>query len=148
MTDEQVKRLTDIEEIKQLKARSVRLIDTKEWAAWGHEVLMPDFRLESDGGIKEGCEEVVASVSASLQNARTVHRCVMPEITITGPDTASAVWSMADVVEIPVGDSVILLRGFGHYHDEYVRTEEGWRIKSQTTRRLRVDQERRPAEAQ
>ncbi len=33
------------------------------------------------------------------------------------------------------------LRGYGHYHEEYVRTADGWRVKSSTVKRLRVDTE-------
>lgn len=134
-------RLEDIEEIKQLKTRCCRFIDTKDWDGYG-ELLAEDFRLTSDGGVHEGREQVLAYVSTSLASATTVHQVHPPEITITGPDRASAIWPMNDYVEIPVDGSSFVLRGYGHYHEEYVRTEEGWRVKSSTLSRLRVDTER------
>jgi SnoaL-like domain len=77
----------------------------------------------------------------SLARATTVHQVHTPEITITGPDRATAIWAMNDYVEIPVDGSSFVLRGYGHYHEEYVRTEEGWRVKSSVLTRLRVDTE-------
>ncbi len=133
--------LRDIEEIKQLKARSVRFVDTKEWSAWARDVLAADYRVESDGGVHEGREEVVAFVSAALENATTVHHCHTPEISVTGPDTASGIWAMNDYVSWPGDGAPVVLRGYGHYHEDYVRTDEGWRIRRTTGSRLRVDYE-------
>jgi hypothetical protein len=38
-----------------------------------------------------------------------------------------------------MGDETISFRGAGHYTEEYVRTERGWRIKSTILTRLSVD---------
>ena len=136
---EQVQRLMDIEEIKLLKGRYCRYCDTQNWAAWGDEVLTEDFHFESEGGVQEGRDVAIAMVSASLKGATTVHHCHTPEITFTGPDTATVIWAMQDHVTMPFKGETISFRGAGHYHEEYVRTERGWRIRSTILKRLSVD---------
>jgi hypothetical protein len=85
--------------------------------------------------------EIVQRVSSALEGARTVHHGHMPEIELTGPDTARGIWAMFDYVEWPPSDSGerIGLRGYGHYHEEYVREDGEWRIARTRLVRLRVD---------
>jgi hypothetical protein len=131
--------LRDIEEIKQLKARHCRLVDTKDWTAWAETCLTDDFHLDSAGGVQDGRDVVVASVSGALDDASTVHHVYTPEITLTGPDTATGVWPMEDWIRLTMNGNAVAFHGFGHYHEEYVRTDTGWRIKSSVQTRLRID---------
>lgn len=128
--------LSDIEAIKQLRGRYSRAVDTKDWDLFAAS-LAPDARLKSEGGDHQGREAIVASVSSALATAVTVHHQHTPEIELSGPDSATGIWAMEDVVQI--GD--FRLHGYGHYTEEYVRTEEGWKIQSSTLTRLRVDTE-------
>lgn len=137
--EDDVRRLADIQQIVQLKARCCRLIDTKDWDGYG-ALLVEDFQLTSDGGTRTSRAEVVASLVGSLATATTVHHVHMPEITVSG-DTATAIWAMNDYVMFPSEGSPFVIRGYGHYHEEYVRTGEGWRVKSSVLERLRVDTE-------
>jgi hypothetical protein len=71
-----------------------------------------------------------------------VHHVHQPEIVLTGPDSATGVWAMNDIVEFQRdGKPVFFLRGYGHYTDGYIRTGDGWKISSSTLSRLRVDTE-------
>jgi hypothetical protein len=135
----EVQRLSDIEAIKQLKGLYTQLVDTQQWDRWGKEVLAEDFYFDSDGGVHEGRDTVIEMVSSSLANARTVHHVHSPTIEITGPDAARATWSMQDHVYMAMGDHEIAFRGAGFYHDEYVRTPEGWRLRKTVMQRLSVD---------
>lgn len=135
----QIQWLRDLEEIKQLKARYCRLVDSQEWKTWGDEILTEDFYFESDGGVQEGRDAVVAFVSKALQGASTVHHCHTPEITITGADEATGIWAMQDHVKLPRDDHPIMFRGAGHYYEDYVRTPNGWRIRRAVLKRLSVD---------
>lgn len=134
----ELRRLRDIEEIKLLKARYCRLVDMKEWDAW-KDLLTEDFRLESSGKVHEGRDAAVSMVSSALAEASTVHHVFVPEITITGPDTAEAIWPMEDWVRLTRDGSPVAFHGVGYYHEEYVRTAEGWRVRRSTQTRLRVD---------
>src|SRR5450759_257723 len=109
--------LLDIEEIKQLKARYFRLMDTKDWA--GFTALFTD--------------------DAVLDAAGTVHHGHMPEITITGPDSATGIWAMFDYLTFPGDGPPKGLQGYGHYHEEYRRVDGSWRIQHVVLTRLRVD---------
>jgi len=140
--EEEVRRLADIEAIKVLRSRYSRAVDTKDWALFGAS-LAEDARLDSEGGLHEGREAIVAAVSGALATAITVHHQHTPEIEITGPDSATGIWAMADIVHI----SDFVLRGFGHYVEEYARTADGWKIKSSTLRRLHIETEGAPPDA-
>ena len=137
MTTDAVQELRDVEEIKRLRARYVRLVDTKQWDSWS-ALLVEDFRLEGDAGVHEGRAEVVAMVSGALEDESTVHH-VSPEIVITGTDTATGVWAMEDIVRLELDGKPIAFHGYGHYHDDYIRTDDGWRFKRSVQTRLRVD---------
>jgi len=137
-----LQRLLDIEEIKQLKARYFRLMDTKCWEDWGF-VFAKDAVMEVPEAnvVNNGRAEIVQQVSSVLEGVRTVHHGHMPEIEITGPDTARGTWAMFDYVEWPPSDSRgrVGLQGFGHYREEYVREDGQWRIRHLRLERLRVD---------
>ena len=51
--------------------------------------------------VTTGRDEIVAFVSGALTGARTVHHGHMPEIEITGADSATGTWAMFDYVEFP-----------------------------------------------
>ncbi len=134
--------LVDIEQIKQLKARYFRLMDTRQWDAWGDVFTTGcEMDVESGGGVPEthleGREAIVAYVSKVLGSATTTHHGHMPEIEITGPDDARGIWAMYDYVTWGREQD---LKGYGHYHETYRRCDDGrWRIASVRLTRLRVD---------
>jgi hypothetical protein len=133
--------LVDTEEIKQLKARYFRFIDTKQWDDWG-QVFTVDCVMEVPEAnmVNNGRQEIVDTVSAALFGARTVHHGHMPEIEITGDGTARGIWAMFDYVEWPEQDgNRVGIRGYGHYLEEYEREDGQWRISRTRLQRLRVD---------
>jgi hypothetical protein len=138
--------LVSIEQIKQLKARYFRLLDTQQWTDWG-EVFAEDgvMDVSDDTGSREtglvrGRDRIVKAVSGMLSGARTVHHGHTPEIEITDDDHASGIWAMRDTVDFaPAGESPRGIRGAGWYHEEYEREDGIWRIASMRLERLRVD---------
>ncbi len=133
-----LQRLLDIEEIHQLKARYFRLMDTKDWDGFAG-LFTDDAVMDADGYVGEGREAIVAFLRDVLDGVVTTHHGHMPEITITGPDTATGVWAMFDYLTFP-GDPAPGFRGYGHYHEEYGREPDGWRIHRVRLTRLRMDQ--------
>lgn len=130
-------RWLEVEAIKQLKARYFRLMDTKQWEAFG-EVFTEDATLQATPDPDEvfsGREEIVRRVSGHLADAVTVHHGHMPEIELTGDDCATGIWAMFDFVELPT----LVLRGHGHYHEEYRRSGGTWRIRRSRLTRLHLD---------
>ena len=147
--------LWEIEQIKQLKARYFRLMDTKQWDDWA-DVFTPDCTFDyPDGAIAwTGRDRIVAECRADPRGSVTAHHGHMPEITLTGPTTATGIWAMEDQVEFTSpsggadddgapGDGAPDVRGFhgtGHYHEDYEKGTDGrWRIARLLLTRVRVD---------
>jgi uncharacterized protein (TIGR02246 family) len=133
--------LSAIEEIKQLKARYFRLMDTKQWEEWA-DVFTEDLDawIEGVSVAPIGRDTFVSSVSAMLADALTIHHGHMPEIEVTGPQTARGIWAMFDYVKFTNPERQLELKGYGHYQEEYRKGPDGrWRISSLKLSRLRVD---------
>ena len=134
--------LVSIEQIKQLKARYFRLLDTQQWTDWG-EVFAEDgvMDVSDDTGSREtglvrGRVRIVKAVSGMLSGARTVHHGHMPEIELLSATEARGVWAMFDYIEFKPSRGI---RGYGHYHEEYRKEAGKWHISKLKLTRLRVD---------
>ena len=141
MTD--VERLVAVEEIKKLKARYFRCMDTKQWSGW-EEVFTTDAVMDVseegqglDQHIVKGRDKIIPFVSGVLKGVVTVHHGHMPEIEITSDSTARGIWSMEDKLRWPDGKTT--LHGYGHYHETYEKVGGAWRIKTLKLTRLRND---------
>lgn len=141
-------RLKAVEAIRALKARYFRTMDLKDWA--GYEAvftpdLIADFRDASgqrdESQLTHGAASYVAALSAMLADVDTVHHGHMAEIAVESEDSATGVWAMEDKLwtrpdaKLPFA----WLHGYGHYHERYRWTKEGWRIAEIRLSRLRVD---------
>jgi hypothetical protein len=132
-----MQRLADTEEIRQLKARYFRYLDTKEWSKLAalftaHPTI--------DVGVKYTSGKELAENTAKLLGAApTAHQGFLPEITVKGTH-ASAIWAMEDYVSFPPGSSYKEgFHGYGEYHDTYARINGHWYIDSSVLTRFRVD---------
>lgn len=128
----------DIDDIKQLKARYFRTLDTKDWAGY-RRVFTDDVVIDTtDAGGERivGVDAFLAYLGDALAGATTVHQGHMPEITLTSDTTATGIWALHDIVLWPSGTR---LDGFGHYHETYLKGDDGWRIASSTLTRIHVD---------
>jgi len=129
-----------IEAIRVLKARYFRLLDTQDWAGLTHvfaDEIVVD--VSGDGPRTTTGAAFVERVARRLAGATTVRHGHMPEIQVASADTATGIWAMDDEIWWPEGSPVRHLRGSGHYHETYVRTDGRWRIASMRLTRLRVD---------
>jgi hypothetical protein len=135
--------LLAIEEIKQLKARYFRFVDAENWDAL-RALFVEHGRFELPGGLVfDKSEGLVGGIVKHHTDNEvvTVHHGHMPEIELTGPDTASGIWSMFDFVDRirhDTGDREAF-KGYGHYEEKYVRTDAGWRIAEMKLTRIRID---------
>jgi hypothetical protein len=147
--------LAAVEAIKVLKARYFRAVDAQDWDLMRQVLaddVVCDFRgastdpvtgLNPAGEVTEvvlhGGDRSVAAMAAGMAGVNSVHHGHMPEIEITGPDSAKGVWAMFDSLRYPAGSPVRGFEGWGHYHETYARTGSGWRIASIRLTRLRLD---------
>lgn len=121
--------LVELEQIKRVKYHYLRCLDQKLWDELD-DVLTDDCLAEYSGGKYR--YEGRAAIVEFLRNAmgaetfHSSHRCHHPEIDLTGPDTAVAVWAMDDVVVMTDWD--LTVRGAAFYTDEYRKVDGAWRI--------------------
>lgn len=144
-----VTRLDAIEAIKTLKARYFRFVDTKDWNSL-RGVFSEDARVEVPEAVDEpkNREETLKFFAAAVDGSVSVHFGHMPEIEVLSEDTAAGVWAMDDRIYWPPEKAALLgysqLRGFGHYHETYVRVGGHWRIRTMRLTRLRLVTQRPP----
>jgi hypothetical protein len=142
--------LVAVEEIKQLKARYFRYVDTKQWdllpsvftqdCTFGFEGVVP-------GQVSryESVEDFVEGLKVILGDVTSVHHGHSPEITLSGPHAATGIWAMTDLLERPLGHPLSSFTGYGHYFEDY-RKEDAWRIASvYLSRLLKVEHPNRDA---
>jgi hypothetical protein len=136
MTD--LERLIAIEEIRNLKARRIRAMDEKRWADY-EAMHAPDHVSETYGGDPAiGARANTERLAKLLADVTSVHHAHTPEITFTSDDTATGVWAMEDHLFWRQGDAHHWLHGFGHYHERYRKTPQGWRFTYRRLTRLHV----------
>ncbi|MCY1534355.1 Bile acid 7-alpha dehydratase [compost metagenome] len=139
-----VDRLVAIEDIKQLKARYFRAVDSKNWQTL-EAVFAPDahFDISDDvpGCVINGAAEILRVVVPSLTSAVSVHHGHCPEIEIVSGTMANGIWAMEDTLRWAEGSNspIKSLHGYGHYFETYRRINGLWRIQSLRLKRLRVD---------
>jgi SnoaL-like protein len=139
-------RLLAIEEIKQAKAWYFYGLDHRDWAIWRERVWTDDAHLEvpEAGMVVEPLETVIAWVAESTADQVSVHHGHMPIIDFVSDNDARVIWAMEDRLyrseAHPLPGNVGYLHGFGHYHETYVRTEVGWRLRTSRLTRLRVEE--------
>jgi hypothetical protein len=147
--DDEVRRLVATESLKVLKARYFRFVDLEDWDAF-RELFTEDATFDVEGNVIDGRADFLDRVVEhhTLAEVRSVHHGHMPELTVRDDGTASGVWAMVDYVDrIWRADGRReALVGYGHYHEEYVETGDGWRIRSMALVRIRVDRLPAPLE--
>ena len=139
--------LVEIEQIHQLKYRYVRFIDTKAWDQLG-ELFTEDATASYGGGATtlSGRAAIMEFLTTSMasESMLTSHKVHQPEVTLTGPDTATGVWALDDVVIMD--DLGLVVRGASFYDDRYVRADGAWRIAHTGYRRVFEEIEPRSAD--
>lgn len=124
--------MADLEEIKRVKYRYLRALDTRHWDDFA-DTMTED--VVGDYGSSLGKEHhftdrdaLVAYMRASLPaNIVTEHRVTHPEITVDG-DEATGIWYLQDRVIVAEVDFMLI--GAAFYHDRYRRTDDGWKISA------------------
>ena len=146
-------RLVAAEEIKKLKARYFRALDTKNWEdlpgifapdavfdlrAVNSVKRLPDGEFDppfgSEDQIFRGRDTIVEMIRHAIEGLYTIHHGHMPEIEILSAISARGVWVLEDVLRYPSGE--LLFNGFGHYHETYENLASCWQIKTSRLTRI------------
>jgi SnoaL-like domain len=146
-------RLLAIEEIKVLKARYFRCVDTKDWGGFEalcHADVVLDISADVPGGVITGIAKILEMMKVSLAGVTSVHHGHCPEIEFTSDTTAAGIWAMEDVLRFPEVSAFPIksLHGYGHYIETYERLGGRWRFKTIKLTRMRVDIEPTSAESE
>jgi uncharacterized protein (TIGR02246 family) len=138
--------LVELEAIKRLKYRYVRLIDLKEWDELA-TLFTPDATATySDGKYSfEGRDAIMTFLVEAMasNNMLTSHKVHQPEIEVSG-DTATATWALEDVV-IHL-DYNMRISGAAFYTDTYVKVGGEWLINHTGYERIYEEMEPRREE--
>jgi uncharacterized protein (TIGR02246 family) len=130
-------KMDDLEEIKKLKARYFRGLDSKDWELY-RDVFAEDVVVDlsfAGGEVFRGRDQFMAYARA-LQLVQSVHQGHMPEIELTSESTATGVWSFEDY---NVWEDGSQNHGYGHYLETYAKAEGRWRIKTMRLSYLRIE---------
>ncbi len=133
-----LERLVAIEEIKQLQARRVRSVDTKDWTVYA-ACHAPDIEHESNVVKVSGREQLLAAVSKSLARATSIHHMHSPEIDLTSDTTARAVWVMQDTVIRETERGAETKKGFAYSHETYRKEDGRWVVATRRIERVRME---------
>ena len=126
-----LQQLSDFEDIRTLKHRYFRCIDTasaKELAALFTDNVTVEYRGGDYVVRLKGLANMLEFLANSFNSdAVAMHHGHMPEITLTGPDTAEGIWYLEDVF-INLENRT---RTFGSaiYRDRYRRVNGTWKIE-------------------
>lgn len=125
-----LQQLSDLEDIKVLKHRYFRGIDTADMALLDG-LFTEDVQVEYLGGNYRVALSGRAAMIEFLANSfhsrcMAMHQGHMPEITFTGPDSAEGVWYLEDIfIDFNREDHT---SGSAIYRDVYRREQGGWKI--------------------
>lgn len=150
---EQFKDLSAIEEIKQVKARYFRGVDTSD-SELVRGILASDCVLDYRGCCTDPAtrHDFLPAMNivmrgraewpsqgmrdAGIVSVHQGHNC---EITLTSDTTANVIWSMTDRLFMPAGAPFAVMIGYGYYHETYEKAAGAWSIKTLRIERLRVE---------
>jgi hypothetical protein len=133
-------------EIKGLKARYCRFLDTKDWDGLTSlflEDAVLDVQQDTGNPPIHGRARIIEQIRIAVIDAASSHQVHTPEITLTGDGTAEGIWAMQDRVVWQPGKSpipgVTSITGYGQYHETYRRSDDGWKFASLRLTRFHVD---------
>ncbi|MDN3021367.1 nuclear transport factor 2 family protein [Streptomyces sp. S.PB5] len=130
--------LAAVQEVKQLKARYFRSIDTKNWDLL-REQLADDVVVDTTGSMGPkitGADKFIRFLKMTIGPATTAHHGHMPEIEVTSPTTAKGVWAMQDLLLFL---DTVKVNGYGHYHETYSLVDGRWVISTSKLTRVYMD---------
>ncbi|GLV27152.1 nuclear transport factor 2 family protein [Sphingobium sp. Cam5-1] len=125
-----VQQLSDLEDIRMLKHRYFRGIDTADLTLLG-ALFTEDLTVDYRGGTYRvrlaGRDNMLEFLANSFHSgAVAMHHGHMPEITLTGENDAEGLWYLEDIfIDVERGSHTI---GSAIYRDVYRREDGVWKI--------------------
>lgn len=120
----------NIEQIKQLKYRYQRSLDSHDWIAFGECFTQDATSSYSDGALSfEGREAIVEGISTPMDSPFkiSIHQVHHPEIEIISDNKARGTWYLHD--HVVSEEEGYILTGGAFYRDEYTQIDGQWFIQ-------------------
>lgn len=148
-----IDRLLAIEEIRQVKSRYFRGVDSAD-GALVRSILADDCVLDYMGCCTDPTTgyDFLPAMNMVLHGAAnwsdaglsalgivSTHHGHNGEITLTSDSTATAIWPMTDRLFMPPGKAFSVMTGYGYYHETYEKIGGAWKIKTLRIQRIRVE---------
>ena len=149
----EMERLTALDDLRQLKARYFRGVDTCD-GDLVKGILAQDCTLDYRGCCTDPASgrDFIPAMNVVLHGRDawmsdglakfgivSVHQGHNFEAEFLGDGIAKGVWSMTDRLWFPPGGEFSLMTGHGHYHETYVKVGGAWQIKTTQITRIRVE---------
>ncbi|MGP4012929.1 nuclear transport factor 2 family protein [Streptomyces sp. 4N124] len=137
---------TDLDQIRELRARYVRYADTKQWekmvGVFTDDAVMRFRNVDGTLANVVTAGEFAKTIGDRVGAGQPIHHLFTHEVTFTSDTTAQGVWAMEDRIyhdrEAHPEAPFSFLHGFGHYHDTYRKVDGEWRISDCELTRLRL----------
>lgn len=142
-------RLNALEQIRVLKARYCRYVDTKDWSAFASlfaDQAMVCFPENNPDWVP--IATFLPGVDSALAGGISVHHVHSPEIGFQSDVDATGIWAMQDQLFFPPGVTGIgnasHIAGAGHYHETYRKIDGYWLFDRVRLTRLHLAVELQP----
>jgi 3-phenylpropionate/cinnamic acid dioxygenase small subunit len=130
--DDALRNLIDQNAIRELLTRYPQMVDKREWQRMD-EIFAPGASIDytSSGGAAGPYRETLAWLASALEPwPLNLHFISNFDIRVDGDTARSSCYFMAPMGREEPDGSQTMTSNAGYYHDELVRTQEGWRIQS------------------
>jgi hypothetical protein len=142
-------------EIETLMARYFRAVDTRDWPLFD-TIFLPDATCDYRGAasdpstnaavadaatdrVLEGLSDILSGLKGALDGSVSAHQGTNGEVILHDEATAHGIWAMQDWVWWTKVAKPTRMRGFGHYHNDFVRKDGRWWIAALKLTRVRVE---------
>jgi hypothetical protein len=135
-----LERLVELQAIYRLKGRRDHAVDSKDWETYA-ELHTDDYVAMSISAKPiVGGRAAADTLAVQLANVTTVHHCHTPVIDFQDRNHATGVWAMEDNLFWRRNGEKQWLRGFGFYHETYIKGADGqWRFSYRKLHRTHAE---------
>lgn len=150
----QTDRLIISDELRKVMAQYVRFADQKNWDAFSSLFTETGTFTPLDTNGKtilemSGRDNIRNTISESVGNATAIHHLFSYEIEIDSSKSAKGIFAMEDFVirednaDSAGSEDVVAafktLKGYGHYHGDFINEDGKWLIQKLVQTRLKLD---------
>ncbi len=132
--------LLELQAIYERKGRRDHAVDRKDWDTYA-ALHTDDYVAMSIGTAPIiGGRAAAKQLAVQMANVTTVHHCHTPVIEFQDRNNATGVWAMEDNLFWIRNGEKQWLRGFGFYHETYVKGADGkWRFRYRKLERTHAE---------